>query len=256
MVLLVALCVAGFLLGRIQNVARAAGRTDPFTSTLRTAVQPVATPLRTVADRFDDWTAGVFSGSRLLAENRRLSAQVQAIAGYAEHVEFLNRELDGLRALQGFGPVPGKTRVNAAVIGYFPRENLITLNVGSAQGVSSGNPVVAPSGLIGTVQTVEKSRCQVMLLGNPALKIGAMDLSRKPPPAGFLENLGVTFVDPKAPVEVGDLIVTSGLSDKIPMGIIVGRVIFVEDSLEQGTRRATVDAAASIGDVREVQVLR
>jgi rod shape-determining protein MreC len=255
-VLLVALCVAGFLLGRIQNTARSEGRTDPFTSLIRTAVQPAAIPFKNVADRFDDWTLGIFSGSQIIEENRRLKAQVQSVAGYSEQVEFLTKQIDDLRKIQGFGEVPGKTRVNAAVIGYFPRENLVTLDIGSQQGISTGLPVVAPQGLLGTVQSVEKNRSQVMLLNNPALKIGAMNLTRKPPPAGFLEDLGVTFVDPKAPVEVGDLIVTSGLSDKIPGGIIIGKVIFVEDSLEQGTRRAVVDPAATLGDVRHVQVLK
>ncbi len=254
--LLVALCVAGFLLGRIQNAARSRGTADPFTSLVRSAIQPVSSPLRAMTEGSSDWSIGVFSGSGLVDENRRLKAQVVAASTYSEQVEALHREIDTLRKLQGFGPLPGKTRVPASIVGFFGYENLVTINVGSQDGVSVGCPVVAPEGLLGTIQAVEPKRSQVLLLTNPGLTIGAVDLSRKPPPAGLLRTLAVNFQDPRAPVEVGDTIVTSGFSEKIPRGIIIGKVILVEDSQELGTRRAMVDPAVSVGDVREVHVLK
>ncbi|MEZ0326201.1 MAG: rod shape-determining protein MreC [Fimbriimonas sp.] len=254
--LLVALCVAGFLLGRIQNAARGKGATDPFTSLVRSVFQPISGPIRSMTEGTSDWSIGVFSGSKLVAENRRLEAQVVAAGAYLEQVEALQREIDGLRTMQSFGPVPGKTRVPASIIGFFGYENLVTLNVGSAQGVGVGCPVVAPQGLLGTVQSVEPKRCQVFLLSNPGLTIGAIDISRKPAPAGLFRTLGVSFQDPQAPVEIGDTIVTSGFSERIPRGIVIGKVILVEDSQELGTRRAVIDPAVSLGDVREVHVLR
>jgi rod shape-determining protein MreC len=254
--LLVALCVAGFLLGQIQNGARGNGTTDPFTSTIRSLIQPVSRPLLAVSQRTGDWGSGIFGGAALADENRRLRAQLQGLAIYSEQIDALQREVDGLRKLQGFGVIPGKTRINATIVGYFTYENLVTLDAGLDKGVTVGCPVVAWQGLLGTVQSVDKTTCQVMLLNNPRLTIGAIDLSRKPPVAGLLKMLSVTFQDPQAPVEVGDMIVTSGFSNKIPRGLIIGKVVLIENNQELGTRRAIVDSAVSIGDVREVQILR
>jgi rod shape-determining protein MreC len=122
-------------------------------------------------------------------------------------------------------------------------------------------PVQAPAGLVGTVQTVERDRCQVLLVTSRGLTVGALDLDRDPPPAGLLrgENsstLAVTFEDPKAPVEIGDRIVTSGFSELIPRGIYIGRVIAVSPDEEFGMLRVRVDPAVSVGDLGEVQVLK
>ena len=209
-----------------------------------------------MTDRTSDWGIGVFGGAGLVDENRRLKAQAQAANAYLEQIEALNRQISDLRTMQGFGPVPGKTRVPASIIGYFGNENLLTLNVGSKQGITVGCPVIAAQGLLGTVQSVEASRSQVLLLRNPGLTVGAIDISRKPAVAGLMKVLRIVFADPQAPVEVGDTIVTTGFSDTIPRGIILGKVILVEDSQEEGTRMAVIDPAVSVGDVREVHVLK
>jgi len=64
------------------------------------------------------------------------------------------------------------------------------------------------------------------------------------------------MLDPKSPIASGDKIVTSGLSQHIPYGLVVGRVISAEDDPDYGTRRATVDPAVNVGLLREVQVLK
>jgi cell shape-determining protein MreC len=52
------------------------------------------------------------------------------------------------------------------------------------------------------------------------------------------------------------VIVTSGLSPRIPYGLVIGRVISAEDDPDYGTRRATIDPALDIGTIREVQILK
>jgi rod shape-determining protein MreC len=209
-----------------------------------------------MTERTQDWGIGLFSGSELIAENRRLKDQLVAASTYTERIDDLNRQIENLRSMQNFGPLPGKTRIPATIVGFFRYENLVTINVGAKQGVTAGCPVVTAQGLLGTIQSVDKSSAQVLLLTNAGLTIGAIDISRKPAPAGLLRALGVNFQDPQAPVEIGDTIATSGFSDKIPRGITIGRVILVEDSQELGTRRAVIDPAVSVGDVREVYVLK
>jgi rod shape-determining protein MreC len=194
-------------------------------------------------------------------ENRRLRALAQSAQMYNAQIEMYRGEVDRLRIMQGFGPIPGKERVLADVIGFAAYENRITLNVGQSKGVRPGMPVEAPEGLVGTVQTVEANRCHVLLITSRSLKIGAVDMDRNPPPAGLIigentNSLAVEFQDPKAPVEVGDRVVTSGYSEMIPRGIIIGKVISVDSDEAFGMLRAKVFPAISVGTLREVHVLK
>lgn len=258
--LLIALCVIGVLAGTLQKAALTHHRVDPLTGGIRTVEHPVSLSALFLADRAQQFSDVFFYGHQLAAENAVLRTKLNALAMYQDRVDSLISEVDNLRVLQGFGPLPGRVRVPAVVLAYLPYEQTAILNVGSRQGIADGMPVIAPKGLLGTVSSVEYSRCTVTLLTNHDpdrhLKLGAVDISRKPIQGGLLEMQWVTFMENQAPVQVGDLLVTSGYSERIPRGIIIGKVISVEDSAQWGARRALIDLAVSPGETREVQVLK
>jgi cell shape-determining protein MreC len=56
-------------------------------------------------------------------------------------------------------------------------------------------------------------------------------------------------------VQIGDTIVTSGFSEKIPKGLIIGKVIQLDPSEEFGTLKARIDPAFSLGNLEFVIVL-
>jgi rod shape-determining protein MreC len=259
----VALCVVGVVLGKIQTTARNDGRIDPVGTAVGAAVGPVAKVLAIGVNGTSDFFSGLFAARTLKVENRSLRDLQTAASMYTEQVERLEREIDELRRLQNLPPMPGKEKVPADVIYYFPYENRVTVSVGSNQGIHRGQAVVTADGLLGVVQTVDATRSQVLLLAgmnSATLRIGAV-ARRNPPPAGLLKGEGGTlltleFEDPKAPVDNGDEIFTAGFSDRIPPGIKIGRVIQVTDDPNSGTRRATVYPSVSMGNVHEVVVLK
>ncbi len=257
---LVVLCAMGALLGRMQSQSRDKGLVDPFSSVVLKLVNPMSGGIGRAMDGTRDFFAGVFSAPSLRAQVRRLKSEESAMALYQERVDALDLEIEELRRLNGMARRAGQIRIAADVIGYTPRENRIMLGVGSGQGVAPGLAVACPEGLIGVVSTVTTSSCQVSLLGSANLLIGAMT-ARKPPSVGLLQGAGgnsmyIDFNDPKTDVKAGDLVMTSGFSEKIPRGLIVGRVLSVEDNPEMGQRRANVFPTANLGSIREVIVLR
>lgn len=259
--ILFGLCALGFALGKVQNAARDGGRPDVLSNFVQTLTIPVSRPTGALSVGSGEFFYGLTRARRLSIENQRLYDRLAATAMYTEQSTRLQREIDNLRALLALPPVPGKQRVAADIVGFFPKENRMTLSVGTAQGVKVGMPVVAASGLVGTVQTVAANRAQVLLLTTTSLKIGAIVLNRNPSPTGIMsgENastLTLPFTDPKAPVQIGDVIATSGLSEYIPRGIPIGRVIQVQDDEAFGRRVATVDPFVSPGELREVVVLK
>jgi rod shape-determining protein MreC len=161
------------------------------------------------------------------------------------------------------------TRVAASVTGFSINENRLTLNVGSNKGIKLGCPVECADGLVGTVEEVGSNQCQVLMLTSAGLQatsngktqlIGAIDINRNPPLIGVVrgENastLTMTFLDSMAPAQIGDLVVTSGFSDKIPRGLLIGKIIQVEPNEELGALKGRLSPAFEPGNLDSVFVL-
>jgi rod shape-determining protein MreC len=258
---LLALCVVGIVYGRVQTTFRAQGRFDPLARILHFVSDPVARGAGGAADGIGDFCYGLFNARRLTAENRRMRDLLVAQSLYTVRTDQLDQEIDRERGLLSLPPYAGKTRVMADIVGYSPYENRLTVSAGSLDGVGVGMAVECDLGLVGTVQTVDKSRCQVQLLSSAGLTIGAVDIDRSPPSEGLLNGdspskLRLVFPDSQASVAVGDKIVTSGHSEHIPRGILIGKVIAVDFNPEFGDRRATVFPAVKVGQIREVAILK
>lgn len=227
----------------------------------RAAISPLANGLTALGNRGADLYSGFLQAPTLTDENRRLKDLAQSAEFYTEQIDRLHRQINELRLLTQLGPIPGRTRLAADIIGFFPRENRITLNVGERDGVKKGMPIESGRGLVGIIETVEPNRCQALLITSRGLTVGGMVLNRNPAQVGFLRGQDGTSVilslqDPKSPVEVGDTVITSGFGELIPRGIIVGKVVQVFPSEEFGTVRATVDPVVSLGALKEVHVLK
>jgi rod shape-determining protein MreC len=249
------------MLGKLQTGARNVGRVDPLGQVVGMAVNPVSRVLSVGLNGTADFFSGVRNGHSLTVENRSLRSLQTMSALYNENVERLEREVNSLRRLMSLPDIAGKTKIPADVINLYTYENRITISAGSNQGVHNGYPVVTADGLLGVVQSVDANTSQVLLLsGLNQRRIGAV-ARRNPPPAGLLKGEGYSlltleFVDPKAPVEIGDEVFTAGFSSLIPSGIKIGRIIQVTDDPTSGMRRALVFPSVAMGRVREVVVLK
>ncbi len=254
------LCATGIALGRWQTIGRDSGKLDPVSRTIQSAFGPVANLVDRSANAVSEFGTGIMNAQRLASEVRAMHDQLKIADLYSETTHRLSAEIDALRRLQSLPPLPGKIRVAADVVGYFPYENRLNLNVGQAQGVRPGVPIVCADGLVGIVQTVEAHSCQVLSITNAGLKIGALVMDRNPSPAGLLRGrdsstVTLSFQDPKAAIQIGDRVMTSGFSELIPRGILIGKVIQVDDDVAFGRREAVIDPSVSIGNIREVQVI-
>lgn len=255
--------VAGILLGRVQANARAKGDFDLAFRVVNPLVGSPAGLFNNLADTTSDFMDGMTRARSLTEENRRMKSQLLSYSNYLDTVNRLNSEINSLRALNGFDPPPGRTRVAAEITAYFPNLNQVRINVGKSKEVKQGMPVVAPGGLLGRVQSVGERDSIVVLLSSPdpSNRIGAMVVRQPPnlPSLGLLRGetlnqLIMEFNDPKSQVEVGDKVVTSGFSEFIPANIPIGIVTQVENDEEYGKRSAYVRPIINLNAGREVNV--
>lgn len=262
---LIGLILLGILLGRLQTSARAQGRTDPVTAAARTAIRPAAIAFSSIGNGVSGFGAALTRGRALQEENDRLRAIAAAAANYQSDIDRLQLELEQVRKLAGWKEQGGRSKVPATIIGFFPQESRLQLDVGSSKGIRKGMPVATYDGVIGRVETVDRGTSQVLLLTSQeeGSRITALvDRPRpNPPVAGLLRGGGsnsliLELTDPTATVQMGDRVITSGFSSVIPRGLVIGKVVSIEDDPAFGKRNAVIFPAVAIGEVREVFVIR
>jgi len=109
----------------------------------------------------------------------------------------------------------------------------IIVGRGSQDGIKDQDLVVAPGGLIGRVISVTPNSSKVMLLSDPASRIG-VTISRNRN-MGFLKGDKDTkergimeFFESDPKVKVGDVVITSSYSQIVPEGLAVGKIVSVD----------------------------
>ena len=179
--------------------------------------------------------AGVEAG--LVRERERARAE----AARAEALDAENGRLEALLGLDG--PSAG-VGVAARVVsnGGGRAGGTLVLDRGVGHGLRPGMPVVAAGGLVGRVVEVGPRHSTVLPLADASSAVGVRLGAAGA--AGVAQGVGgpalrLDLLDPDAPLESGDLAVTSGLRHgRFPAGLPVGRVV-----VGSGGRRSVVPFA-------------
>ncbi len=105
------------------------------------------------------------------------------------------------------------------------------INKGSAHGLKPGMPVLVPLGLIGRVTDVSWHNSKVMLLIDESSNVDV--LIQRTRVQGIVRGAGsrgcvVRYVSKIQDVKEGDVVVTSGLSNIFPKGLLVGKVNHID----------------------------
>lgn len=224
----------------------------------------VTTPLQVVLTRvnraaFGLWTA-YLDWKSVRAENRRLRAEVERLRVDSLRVRATEDENGGLRRLLALREQLQLRTVAAEVIGReWAWARSLTVNRGRADDVLKMTPVITPDGLVGRVMVVRSGASIVQLLNDPASTVSAVVL--RPQTNGIVEGEPRSTIRFKfmaragAAIQVGDLVVTSGLGGVFPRGIPIGRVASVTDRGSALFHYATLAPAVDFGRIEEVLLL-
>lgn len=168
--------------------------------------------------------------NRLAYENARLAARVREL----EQAQADSRRL---RRLLGLRDTIPHEMVSALVVGKdtteFFRVAHLTLDSPHAS-IRPDMPVIALDGAVGTVQRVAGERIDVQLTVDAGFGVDVV--VERTGARGFVRGEGdrsrymvrVEWAERRDEVDVGDVLVTSGVGCRFPKGIPVARVISVE----------------------------
>jgi len=214
---LILLALGGFFTPVTDRFSQAVVAVQTWVSTRYLAIVDFLTVPRDVASLRQ-------RNAELEAEVARLQSQVIDLQQSVTETEILSALVDFARAN------PVYTYKAAAVIGRDPSPFLryVIINVGSNDGVLPGMPVVTDKGLVGRVDAViaEAARVQLITDSASAVNIRLQTSDTEAMLTGSITgNLALNMIPQDALVQIGDVVLTSGLGGGYPPNILVGQVV-------------------------------
>lgn len=136
--------------------------------------------------------------------------------------------------------------------------SLVIIDKGSSQGIRRGFVAVSYLGLIGRVVEASGSTSKVMLINDPNLSVSARVLRSRQEGlvSGSLSgSLNMRYLPADSDIKISDTIVTSGLSQAYPKGIIIGRVSGLGEEYSGLSRYAIIKPAVNLYNLEELLII-
>ena len=125
-----------------------------------------------------------------------------------------------------------------------PFSHQVLINKGALDGVYNGQPVINDQGVVGQVLHVGSTTSRVLLVTDSShgipVRVLRNDLRAIASGSGELDKLELRNLPRNTDIQVGDLLVTSGLGGRFPMGYPVAKIS--RFSYEEGKPFAEVKA--------------
>ena len=136
----------------------------------------------------------------------------------------------------------------------------LIIDKGSKDGLTTDLVVLDSQGLVaGKVVEVKDNMSRVCLLTNNACKLAVTVLNNDRTIGVSTGDLGLTvklnFVGQTEKVSVGDIIVTSGLEENIPSGLVLGKVSQISDQENDVWQNISVEPLINFNSLKMVSVI-
>ncbi|WP_033154085.1 rod shape-determining protein MreC [Pseudobutyrivibrio ruminis] len=204
----------------------------------------------------------------LVAENEELQAQVDELNSTINNYELKLKELDELQELYELDQTyydyetTGARIIGKGTSNWF---NTFTIDKGTKDGIEVDMNVIADGGLVGIVTSVGDSYAVVRAIIDDTSNVSATISSTEDNciVSGSLENMTASNLilfsdldDDEDKVAIGDVIVTSNISDKYLPGLMIGYVSSVSLDENELTKSGTVTPVVDFKHLSNVLVIK
>lgn len=234
------------------------GHLDKLRSVLSTALYPVQYIVNLPVKLASSLGETVVSHQTLLDENQRLKEEQLLLSSKLQRFSVLQAENDRLRELFESSLKLAERVLIAELmaIELQPFKHQIRINKGQNQGAYDGQPILDASGIMGQIVHVSPFYSDVLLITDPThslpVEINRNGLRAIAIGTGQTNILQLEHLPTNADIEIGDLIVSSGLGRRFPAGYPVGVVDTINLDPGEPFAKITVIPSAKLQQSREV----
>ncbi|WP_239719510.1 MULTISPECIES: rod shape-determining protein MreC [unclassified Mammaliicoccus] len=172
----------------------------------------------------------------------------------------LKKELD-MKDISQFNPI------SATVIGRSPDQwmNTIIIDKGKKSGMKENMAVITSEGLVGRIKKANQFSSQVELIST-SVKTSKLSVDIQQDEENIFgminrydedkDLLVISDIDNKYNIKKGSKVVTNGLGDQLPKGLLVGKVEKVENDEYGLSKVAYIKTSTNIKDLNHVYVAK
>lgn len=261
---IISLCAA-LLLSIVPGVLCAMGQG----SYVRSAIVTVSMPFRWAFTKVGEGISGFSMYFRTLEElrdeNEALRAELDSYKNLVYDAELIEEENDFLNSFLGIKEEHVDFLFeNATVVGHESTNyrSVLTLSKGTLHGVEVNMPVITEEGLVGHITEVGATWSKAEIITESSSAVG-----------GYIERSGtlgivegtyelraeglcrMVYIEADSDIRVGDKVLSSGVGEVYPRGLLIGKVTAV--SVDENTRTLTalIEPAADLDSVSKVMII-
>jgi len=134
----------------------------------------------------------------------------------------------------------------------------LVIDLGSNQGIAPGMPVMSDVGLVGRIIEVNASSSKVLLITDPNSAVNVIVQGSRV--LGVLQGVDgsnpvVNYLTQDAVISPGDIVLTSGLGESLPKGLVIGQILSVRRRDYEMFQQAEVRPTVNFGRLELVLVI-
>lgn len=231
----------------------------------------VFSPLQQVLQGPSSWVEDLFftinsiedfksRSSQLQIENQRLNSELVKFKEIERENQLLRKELKFKSGLCGEADCIDFVEGSIVSRGFDDYGKSITINIGERNGAKKNQAVVADGGvMIGKITEVFDSYSKVSLIISSDSSVNSITQTTRA--NGLVKGqygtgLRLEMIDQSEELIDGDIVITSGLEEDIPKGLILGKVSGIEQSPNAVFKSADIDLSFDFSHIEEVFLVK
>ena len=238
-------------------------------SYIRSAIITVASPFRWAFTKAGEGLSGFSLYFRTLEElrdeNAALRAELEAYRNKVYDAELIVEENDFLSDYLGIKEEHVDFLFeNATVVGREATNyrSVLTLSKGTLHGIEVNMPVITEKGLLGRITEVGSTWSKAEVITESSFAVGAY--IERSGALGVVEGTyelrsegicQMIYIESDSDIRVGDKVISSGIGEVYPRGLMIGKVTKVEVDERTRTLTATVEPAADLESISKVMIV-
>lgn len=253
------IAAAGFVIEHFAGINPISAAVNSVLSPIKNGFSYIAQSVENGIDFIWEMRAYKEDNAKLAAANAELKRRNRDIVSYREE----NARLEALLELRD--SMENYDTVAARVISYSGSNwcEEIELSKGALSGISEGDTVITPEGVVGRITEAGPGYSIVTTIlddssavGIKVTRTGGTGLVEGDSELAENNQCKLSFIDRNTTIIIGDPIETSGSGGIYPPGLVVGSVISVSADSSGALNYAVVEPAVDIDKIGEVLVIK